>query len=107
MLAATWPTTLLVDAADDDAGLGGTSKVMPSGASMSTGWLNPRASAAGWGPEGLGAVAHADDLELLGEPVGHTDDHVAHQRAGEAVQRTVLPLVVGALDQQCRRPARP
>ena len=47
---------------------------------------------------GLGAVADADDLELLGEAVGDTDDHVVHQRAGEAVQRAVLPLVVGPLD---------
>src|SRR3546814_18333699 len=32
------------------------------------------------------AVADADDLELLGELLVHAHDHVAHQRAAEAVQ---------------------
>ena len=52
------------------------------------------------GPCGVGAVADADDLELLGEAVGDADDHVVHQRAGQAVQRAVLALVVGTLDEQ-------
>ena len=47
------------------------------------------------GPCGGGAVADADDLELLGEALGHAGDHVGDERAGEAVQRTVLALVVG------------
>src|SRR5262249_21365817 len=44
-----------------------------------------------------GAVADADDLELLGEALGHPDDHVVDQRAGEAVQGPRLPLVAGPL----------
>ena len=47
-----------------------------------------------------GAVADADDLELLREALGHADDHVVDERAGEAVQRAVLALVVRALDEQ-------
>ena len=47
-----------------------------------------------------GAVADADDLELLAEAVGDADDHVVDERAGEAVQRPVLALVVGALDEE-------
>jgi hypothetical protein len=39
---------------------------------------------------GGGAVADADDLELLAEPVGHADDHVVDERADQAVQRPVL-----------------
>ncbi len=49
---------------------------------------------------GLGAVADADDLELLREAVGDADDHVVDERAGEAVQGAVLALVVGALDDE-------
>ena len=52
-----------------------------------------------------GAVADADDLELLREALGDADDHVVDQRAGEAVQRTVLALVVGTLDEE--RAVRP
>ena len=52
------------------------------------------------GCDRLGAVADADDLELLAEAVGDTDDHVVDERAGEAVQRAALALVVGALDHQ-------
>ena len=63
-----------------------------------TGWLNPSARRSLFGADGLGAVADADDLELLGEAVGDTDDHVVDQRAGQAVQRAVLALVVGPLD---------
>ena len=46
-----------------------------------------------------GAIADADDLELLREALRHTEDHVVHQRAGQAVLRPVLALVVGTLDQ--------
>ena len=73
---------------------------MPSGALTMTGWLKPRARRSVFGALGLGAVADADDLELLGEAVGDADDHVVDQRAGEAVQRAVLPLVVGPLDHE-------
>jgi hypothetical protein len=60
------------------------------------------------GTLGLGAVADADDLELLAEAVGDADDHVVDEAAGEAVQRTVLALVVGTLDEQLtRRPGGP
>src|SRR3546814_17281977 len=44
-----------------------------------------------------GAVADADDLELLGELLVHAHDPVAHERADEAVPGPVLPLVVRAL----------
>ena len=48
------------------------------------------------------AVTDADDLELLDEALAHTDDHVVDERAHEAVHRTVLTLVVRALDEQLR-----
>ena len=52
-----------------------------------------------------GAVADADDLELLAEAVGDADDHVVDQRADQAVQGPVLALVVGPLDEELgRRP---
>ena len=44
-----------------------------------------------------GAVAHADDLQLLLVAVGDADDHVGEQRAREPVQAAVQPLVVGPL----------
>ena len=50
-----------------------------------------------------GAIADALDFQILLEAVGHTDDHVAEQRAGQAVQRAVLALVVRALDRDRRR----
>ena len=52
------------------------------------------------GALGLGAVADADDLELLAEAVGDADDHVVDEGAGEAVQGAVVALVVGPLDEQ-------
>src|SRR5580692_346829 len=73
----------------------GTSKVMPSGASTRTGWEKPSASSSALGP---GAMAHTDDLELLGEALGHARDHVGDERARQAVQRTVTALVVGPAD---------
>jgi len=45
-------------------------------------------------------VAHADDLELLGEALGDTHDHVVDQRAHQTVHGAVLALVVGSLDHQ-------
>ena len=36
-----------------------------------------------------GAVADADDLEALAEAVGHADDHVVDERAGQAVELLV------------------
>src|SRR4051812_1234803 len=47
---------------------------------------------------GLGAVAHAHDVERLGETGGDTLHHVGHQGAAEAVQRAMLRRVAGALD---------
>ena len=49
---------------------------------------------------GGGAVADADDLQLLGEPLGDADDHVVDERPDQAVHGPVLALVVGPLDQQ-------
>src|SRR5829696_6823474 len=49
---------------------------------------------------GLRPVADADDLELATEPLRHAHDHVLHQRPGQAVQRTVLALVVRTRDDQ-------
>src|SRR3954469_10830468 len=43
------------------------------------------------------AVTDPVDFQLLLVPLGHTDDHVVDQGAGEAVQRTAAPLVVRAL----------
>ena len=102
MLAATWPTTSLS---------------MP----VTTTWVGVRhleGDALGRGDDhrvaeaegqlervralGLGAVADADDLELLAEAVGDADDHVVDEAAGQPVQGAVLALVVGALDEQRR-----
>src|SRR2546423_10824126 len=44
---------------------------------------------------GRAAVADAVDLELALEALGHADHHVGHQRAGQPVQRAVLPRVRG------------
>jgi hypothetical protein len=43
---------------------------------------------------GLDAVARAHDLELLRVALSHADDQVLDQRAGEAVQRPRLALLV-------------
>ena len=95
---------LLVDALHDDAGgrgdlegdaLGGVHRHRVGEAQ---GELERRRA------PGDGPVAHAHDLELLGEPGGDPGHHVGDQRAGEPVQGAVLALVVGALDRQGRRP---
>ena len=78
----------------------GDLEVMPSGASTLTGWLKPSASSSLFVALGRGAVADADDVEVLAEAVGDTDDHVVDERAGQAVQGPVLALVVGALDEE-------
>src|SRR5215218_7658051 len=52
------------------------------------------------GPRGGGAVADADDLELLGEALRHARHHVGDQRTSETVQRAVLALVVGTTHEQ-------
>src|SRR6266540_5372049 len=49
---------------------------------------------------GLGPVGDPDDLELAAEPLGDAHDHVVHERTGQAVERTVLALVVGPRDDQ-------
>jgi len=46
-------------------------------------------------PGGLHAVAGADHLEALRVALGHADDVVRDQGAGEAVERARLALVVG------------
>ena len=48
----------------------------------------------------LGLVADALDFQRLLVAVGHAFDHVRQQRAGQAVQRLALLLVVGAGDDQ-------
>src|ERR1043165_652882 len=48
----------------------------------------------------LHAVTDAVDLQLLLVAGSHPDDEVVHERAGQAVQGPVLPLVVGPLDLQ-------
>src|SRR5262249_20243394 len=45
-----------------------------------------------------GLVADALDLEALLKALGNALNHVVDQAAGQAVQGTVLPLVVGARD---------
>src|SRR5450631_525494 len=44
------------------------------------------------------AITRAVDLQLLLVALGDAEHHVVDQRAGQAVQRAGLPLVVGALD---------
>jgi hypothetical protein len=48
----------------------------------------------------LRAVADADDVEVLAEALGDTDDHVVDERPRQPVERAVLALVVGALDHE-------
>ena len=100
MLAATWPTSSLSMPWTSMRVGWGTTNSMPSGASTTTGWLKPSERSSFFGALGAGPVADADDVELLAEAVGHADDHVVDERADEAVQRPVLTLVVGALDEQ-------
>ena len=45
-------------------------------------------------------VAHAVDIQLLLEAVGHAHHHVVQQRAGQAVEGPVLLGVVGAGDME-------
>jgi hypothetical protein len=52
------------------------------------------------GALGRGAIADADDLQLLGEPSRDADHHVVDQRPGQTVQGAVLPLVVRPLHEQ-------
>ena len=71
---------------------------MPSGALTIDRVAEAEGEAQRVGALRLGAVADADDLEFLLEAVGDADDHVVDEAAGEAVQGTVLALVVGTLD---------
>src|SRR6516165_6017949 len=48
------------------------------------------------------SIADTDDLQVPGEPVGHTQHHVVHQAAGEAMERPVVPLVVGPFYEKGR-----
>ena len=73
----------------------GTSKVMPSGASTMTGWEKPEGQLERGRALGVGPVADADDLELLGEALGDPGHHVGDEGAGQAVQGPVPTLVVG------------
>jgi hypothetical protein len=70
---------------------------MPAGGSTSTGCEKPSANSTG--RPSAHAVTGADDLEALGVALGDADDVVVDERAGQAVQRTRLALVVGTGDQ--------
>ena len=100
MLAATWPTSSLSVPRTVMRFGAGTSKLMPSGACDLDGVAEAEREVDGCLARGSGAVADADDLELLGEAVGHADDHVVDQRAHETVHGPVLPFVVGTLDDE-------
>ena len=73
MSAATWPTRSLSMPFTTMRVGAGTSKVMPSGASTIDRVAEAEGEAQRGRALGLGAVADADDLELLGEAVGHAD----------------------------------
>ena len=45
------------------------------------------------------AVTGTDDLEALGVALGHADDLVRDERAGQAVERPRVALVVGTGDE--------
>jgi hypothetical protein len=47
-----------------------------------------------------GPVTGAVDLELAGEPVDHTGDHVLNERSCEPVERPAATLIIRSLDQQ-------
>ena len=55
-------------------------------------------------PLDRGLVADADDVELLGEALGHALDGVLGQGPGQAVEGPLLALVVRALAGRARRP---
>jgi hypothetical protein len=75
-----------------------TAKVMPSGASIGTGWVSEREL------EVLAlesnAVTDAVDLHFGGVTVGHTGDQVLHQRARKTVQCTATTFVVWTGDAE-------
>src|SRR3954466_14196808 len=97
MRAAVSPTSCLsIPRTTTSVGCG-TSKSIPSGASMFTGCEYPRASTSVF-PLQVGPVADALDLEAPLEAVGDPFDHVRDQAPGEAVQRPVLAAVGGPLD---------
>ena len=70
-----------------------TANSMPSGGVIRTGW-----EIADVEDQRLavhrGAITDALDFQVLGEALGHADDHVVEQRPGQTVQRAVLALVV-------------
>ena len=81
MLAATWPTislsipsTSIWSAPDDELDARGRLDVDR----VAEPELRGRALSA----LGRGAVADADDLEVLAEPLGHADDHVVDEASG-------------------------
>ena len=87
MLAATSPTSCLSMPWTPSLVGPSTVKVMPSGASNVTGWRVAERELQLGRALGQDAVADADDLELLLVALGHADDHVVDQGAGQAVQR--------------------
>ena len=50
----------------------------------------------------LRAVTDADDLELAGVSLGDSDDHVGDEGTRQAVTRTLVALVVAALEHERR-----
>ena len=89
---------LLGRAADDDAGRQGHLELDPVGGLDRDG-MGVAQRQLEVATAQLGAVADALDLQALLEAVGDALDHVGHQRASEAVQRSVLTTVGGPGDQ--------
>ena len=95
---------LLVDAAHDDAGRLRRLELDALGCLDADGVAEAEGELEVAGALGSGAVADADDLELLDEALASRPDHVGDERAGEAVLGAVLALVVRPLDEERRRP---
>ena len=100
MFAATWPTICLSMPWISILVGTGTTNSMPAGRLDADGVAEAELQVEGARALGRGAVADADDLEVLAESLGHADDHVVDERPEHAVEGTVLALVVGALDDE-------
>src|SRR5688572_431069 len=91
---------LLVDALHDDAVRGGGLEADALGGVDRDRVAEAEGEIELVGALGGGAVADADDLELLDELLVDAHHHVVDERPDEAVEGPVLPFVVGTLHDQ-------
>ena len=103
MLAATWPTSSLSMPVTIDAGRGGHLEGDAVGRLDLDRVAEAERELERARALGGGAVADADDLELLGKPSVTPTTMLLTSERIEAVQGPVLALVVGTLDEERRR----